>query len=349
MGKRPKIPIRNIYYMLSYAWNILEQSETVNVGSEEFDNIYNLLSRIYINGINNLRKRGLVRYYMEKKELVSTLRGKIDISSSIKEQSIQYGKMVCSFDEFSEDIILNQIIKTTITLLIKAPDLDKNLRDKLLKQQLYFSGISEIRLTESLFSSLRYNRNNKHYQMLINISELIYKGLITKEKENKYLFSDFIRDEQMAKLYEKFVLNFYKSHLDESIYKVHAPKLNWDIEAEVKEEDLLLLPEMRTDIVVENKVEEIQMIIDTKYYSKTLVKGNRTDIERVRTGHLYQIFAYISNSQYKGKKEGILLYPTIDKDIDAIFPITNKKIMIKTLNLNTEWENVEKRLISIIN
>lgn len=348
MESKPKIPIKNIYYMLSYAWGILEESDTINVGSEEFDNIYNLLSRIYINGIINLKKRGFSRYYIEKKELISTLRGKIDISSSIKNQSIQQGKMICSFDEFSENIILNQIIKTTIGLLTKAPALDKTLRKQLLKQEMYFTDISHIILSDSLFSSLRYNRNNKHYQLLINISELIYKGLITKEKENEYIFSDFIRDEQMANLYEKFVLNFYKLHLDSSIYKVHAPKLNWDIEVEAKEEDLLLLPEMRTDIVVENKAKNTQMIIDTKYYSKTLVKGNRSDIEKLRTSHLYQIFAYLSNSRYEGKKEGVLLYPTIDKDLDAIFPITNKRIMIKTLNLNTKWSNIEKRLLSII-
>jgi len=348
MESKPKIPIKNIYYMLSYAWGILEEADTINVGSEEFDNIYNLLSRIYINGIINLKKRGFSRYYIEKKELTSTLRGKINISSSIKNQSLQQGKMICSFDEFSEDIILNQIIKTTIGFLTKAPDLDKSLRKQLLRQEMYFTDISHTILSDSLFSSLRYNRNNKHYQLLINISELIYKGLITKEKENEYIFSDFIRDEQMANLYEKFVLNFYKLHLDRSIYKVHAPKLNWDIETEVKEEDLLLLPEMRTDIVVENKAEKTQMIIDTKYYSKTLVKGNRSDIEKLRTSHLYQIFAYLSNSRYEGKKEGILLYPTIDKDLDAIFPITNKRIMIKTLNLNTKWSNIEKRLLSII-
>lgn len=348
MESKPKIPIKNIYYMLSYAWGILEESDTINVGSEEFDNIYNLLSRIYINGIINLKKRGFSRYYIEKKELTSILRGKVDISSSIKNQSIQQGKMICSFDEFSEDIILNQIIKTTIGLLTKAPALDKTLRKQLLKQEMYFTDISHIILSDSLFSSLRYNRNNKHYQLLINISELIYKGLITKEKENEYIFSDFIRDEQMANLYEKFVLNFYKLHLDRSIYKVHAPKLNWDIEVEAKEEDLLLLPEMRTDIVVENKAKNTQMIIDTKYYSKTLVKGNRSDIEKLRTSHLYQIFAYLSNSRYEGKKEGVLLYPTIDKDLDAIFPITNKRIMIKTLNLNTKWSNIEKRLLSII-
>lgn len=46
--------------------------------------------------------------------------------------------------------------------------------------------------------------------MLINISQLIYQGLITNEMDNEFSFSDFVRDNQMAKLYERFVLNFYR-------------------------------------------------------------------------------------------------------------------------------------------
>lgn len=119
---------------------------------------------------------------------------------------------------------------------------------------MHFLDIKDIRLSNELFSSLRYNRNNYHYRMLINISELIFQGLITNEGKNEILFSDFIRDNQMAKLYEKFVLNFYKTHLDEAVYNVHAPKFNWNLDEDISEEDLSLLPEMRTDIVVENKV-----------------------------------------------------------------------------------------------
>ncbi|MCQ4922175.1 5-methylcytosine-specific restriction endonuclease system specificity protein McrC [Tissierella carlieri] len=348
MNSSPKIPIRNIYHMLCYAWNVLDQSDNIFLGSEKFDNIYNLFARIYISGTSSLIKRGLNRYYIQENEMTSTLKGKINISDSIKSQSFLHGSMVCQFDEFSKDIKLNQIIKATINILIKSPQLDADLRNKLLKLRVHFSNIKDIRLSKALYSSLRYNRNNYHYQMLINISELIYQGLITNEENNEFSFSDFVRDNQMAKLYEKFVLNFYKTHLDEAIYNVHAPKLKWNLDEEIDEEDLSLLPEMRTDIVIENKVTNTQLIIDTKYYAQTLVSSNWTDIERVRTGHLYQIFAYVCNSGFLGNVKGMLLYPTIEKEVNAKFPIGGKGIEVRTLNLNADWEDISDRLLSLV-
>jgi len=39
------IPIRNIYYMLSYAYDVLKQGENVALANEEFDNIYDLFGK----------------------------------------------------------------------------------------------------------------------------------------------------------------------------------------------------------------------------------------------------------------------------------------------------------------
>jgi len=348
MSSGPKIPVKNIYYMLCYAWNILEQSDSIFLGSEKFDNIYNLFARIYINGTSSLIKRGLNRYYIQENETISTLKGKINISDSIGEQTFYNGRMICQYDNFSKDIKLNQIVKTTINILIKSTKLDTDLRNKLLKLRVYFSDIQDIKFSKALFSALRYNRNNCHYRMLINISQLIYQGLITNEADNEFAFSDFVRDKQMSKLYEKFVLNFYRKHLDETIYNVHAPKLKWNLDEEISEEDLSLLPEMRTDIVIENKVENTQLIIDTKYYAQTLVSSNWTDIEKVRTGHLFQILAYVNNSDFKGDVKGMLLYPTIEKEINANFPILGKSIGIRTLNLDAEWKDISDRLLSLV-
>lgn len=226
--------------------------------------------------------------------------------------------------------------------------MDEALKKKLLKLRLHFSDIQEISLSESLFASNRYNRNNKHYKLLVNVSELIYKGLISNEAGNEMEFADFIRDRQMSKLYEKFVLNFYRTHLDKEDYLVHSPKIKWDLDEEVDGKDLYLLPEMRTDIVVENKIEKTQLIIDTKYYRQTLLSNNRGEIEKARTPHLYQIYAYINNSDFPGSPKGMLLYPTIDKEIDAKFPLGGKMIYIRTLNLNAEWNDISDRLFSLI-
>jgi 5-methylcytosine-specific restriction enzyme subunit McrC len=348
MNNKPKIPIQNIYYMLCYAWNVLEQSNQLLVGSEKFDNIYNLFARIYINGANSLIKRGLNRYYIQEEEAVWTLKGKVNFTASVKGQTFLHGKMVCQYDHFSENIQINKIVKTTMNVLIKSPQLDADLRKKLVKLRLFFADIEDVPLSRALFSSLKYNRNNAHYRLLINISELIYQGLLTNEDSNEMTFSDFVRDSQMARLYEKFVLNFYRQHLDESIYKVHAPKLKWDLDEEVGKEELALLPEMRTDIVVENKDTNAQVIIDTKFYAETLVSSNWTEIEKVRTGHLFQIMAYVNNSSFRGEKKGILLYPTIEKEVNATFPIGGKSISIRTLNLDAEWEDVSRRLLELV-
>ncbi|MBU3227793.1 5-methylcytosine restriction system specificity protein McrC [Clostridium algidicarnis] len=92
---------------------------------------------------------------------------------------------------------------------------------------------------------------------------------------------------------------------------------------------------MRTDIVIENKVRKTQLILDTKYYPQTLVSSNWTDIEKVRTAHLFQILAYVINSNFSDNIKGMLLYPTVNKEINANFPILGKSVGIRPLNLNS--------------
>ncbi|WP_273327794.1 5-methylcytosine-specific restriction endonuclease system specificity protein McrC [Vallitalea guaymasensis] len=348
MNEKPKIPIKNIYYMLCYAWNVLEYTDEINLGSEPFDNVYNLFARIYLNGTSSLIKRGLNRYYISNDEEISSVRGKINLSESIKRQTLYKGKMVCRYDVFSQDIKLNQIVKRTIDILIRAPELNNDLRYKLKKVKYYFSNVKDIKFSKSVFSTLRYNRNNYHYRMLINIGELIYEGLIVNEEGTDFIFSDFIRDRQMAKLYEKFVLNFYKRYLDKKFYQVHSPKIKWSIDSFEKNCNLSLLPEMRTDVVVENIKENNQLIIDTKYYAQTLVASNWSNIEKVRTSHLYQLFAYVNNSTFDGVVSGMLLYPTIEEELNVKYSISGKSMIISTLNLNSEWKDIEMRLLSFI-
>ncbi|KEH85272.1 MULTISPECIES: 5-methylcytosine-specific restriction endonuclease system specificity protein McrC [Clostridium] len=343
-----KIPIKNIYYMLCYAWYVLEQSNNIFVGSEKFNNIYDLFAKIYINGTKSIIKKGLNRYYINENEEMCRIKGKVNVNDSIKRRSIFYRKMVCHYDEFSENTKLNQIVKATIEILLKYDKLNDDLKNKLLSLRRYFINIGDIKLSKRLFSSLRYNRNNYNYKMLINISELIYDGMLINETDNMFLLSDFVKDRKMANLYEKFVLNFYKCHLDNNVYKVYAPELKWNISGDITEESMALLPKMRTDIVIENKNDKNQLIIDTKFYSKTLIASNWSDIEKVRNNHLYQILAYVNSSKFNGDIRGMLLYPTIEREVNSKFCIDGKDISINTLNLNTEWSNIEQRLLDII-
>ncbi|NLM20736.1 MAG: 5-methylcytosine-specific restriction endonuclease system specificity protein McrC [Peptococcaceae bacterium] len=348
MSTQPKIPIKNIYYMLCYAWDILKQDETTLTGVAKFDHIYNLLARLLINGTKNVIKRGFHRKYQEMTEELSLVRGRIEVTSTLKQLPFLNNRLVCQFDEFTANGPFNRILKTTISALLKYPELDFGLRKELTDIRYYFVRIDEIRLDPWTFSQLKYNRNNRHYQLLMNICELIYTGLITTEDSNSLKFADFIRDGKMAALFEKFVLNFYKKHLPLTKYKVHSPNIDWGLDTEYDHTGLEYLPQMRTDIVIDNNVERTQTIIDTKYYASALASGNYGEVRKLHAGNLYQIYAYVTNSPYNGAVSGMLLYPTTEHELNLDYKIKGRNIKVKTLDLSVEWEDISYRLLEII-
>ena len=81
MNNNIKIPIKNIYYMLSYAWNIwniIDDDKKEIFGNEEFDNIYNVMAYILNMFLDKLIKRGFYKGYITLEEDLSILKGKIN-------------------------------------------------------------------------------------------------------------------------------------------------------------------------------------------------------------------------------------------------------------------------------
>lgn len=347
MSDSPKIPIRNIYWMLCYAWNTLSPSKETVVGSDTFSNIYDLLSRVLVTGIHQLLKRGFAKSYCSQSDDLSHLRGKILLNLSIKQQTMLKRRMICSYDDFTPDISFNQILKYTLSRLARCTDLSEENRRELKKVRPYFSTFSELPPSRKNLSRIRYNQNNKHYRQLISICSLIYNAQIANEQGGKFSFSDFIRDKQMAKLYEKFVLQFYRKHLSADVFHVFSPKITWAISGHESQNDLDYLPDMRTDIVLDNRKDGSRLIIDTKFYPDALTIRNYSDTKKLISANLYQMYAYLGNDDRKGAM-GILLYPTVDQELNLNYHISEHPLIIRTLNLNQEWADIEKRLMSFL-
>ena len=53
-----KIPVRNFYYLLCYAWDTLAESRVVPVGASDYDHLVNLFARVLSGGLEHLLKRG---------------------------------------------------------------------------------------------------------------------------------------------------------------------------------------------------------------------------------------------------------------------------------------------------
>lgn len=119
MTKDKSIFIKNIYYMLSYAFTVLHQGGYEELATEEFENVHDLFAAILVKGIGRQLKQGLYREYRSCKEDTSILHGKIDMSGTIRNRLAQKKAIACEYDELSENNLLNQILKTTALLLIR--------------------------------------------------------------------------------------------------------------------------------------------------------------------------------------------------------------------------------------
>ena len=336
------IPIKNIYYMLSYAFQMLNEQGYKNLATEDFDNAGDLCAAILIRGISYQLKRGLGREYISETDTISAIRGKIEITESIKNQSMIRSQMVCTYDEFSVNSPLNQIIKSTVMLLLKA-DISKVRKKELRKLMVYFDDVSVVDV-RSINWAINYNRNNQTYRLLIAICYLVVKGLLQSKSDGSVKMMDFLDEQRMCRLYEKFILEYYKKHYPQ--IRTSASQIDWALDDGIG----TMLPTMQSDIMLSYQKGELDktLIIDAKYYAHTTQV--QYDVHTLHSNNLYQIFTYVKNKATKGGEvAGMLLYAKTDEEIypNNEYQMSGNKITVRTLDLNCEFENIAAQLDEI--
>lgn len=331
------ILIQNIYYMLCYAFKALQAKGYKYIETEKFENAAELLAEILVAGLRNEIKRGLFKKYEILTDDISTIKGKINISETIKTQSLINGKIVCDYDEFTENTYLNQIIKTTLVQLLHF-NLCKQRIKKIKSILVYFNNVSEINYRDIDWKII-YNKNNQNYRMLISICNLIIHGLIHTTTIGSNKIMDFIDEQKMSTLYEKFILEYYRK--EHPSIEVNASFIEWQLDDDFD----LFLPKMKSDISLSNGRKTL--IIDAKYYSDNM--QHHFERDSIISANIYQIFTYVKNKTLENSNvevSGMLLYAktTEQNQPNATYKMSGNTIMVRTLDLNQPFVNIKKEL-----
>ena len=329
--------------MLSYSFSVLNEQGYKSIATEKFDNIAELMAAILVKGIATQLKRGLQKEYIGRTEELSLLRGKIDVSESVKTQTMLKSQMVCSYDEFSVDGLMNRILKSTVYLLLKS-DISAKRKKELKKLMVFFADVELIDLNIVNWN-IQYNRTNQTYQMMISICYLVVKGLLQTNSYGNTKLMDFIDEQRMCYLYEKFILQYYKKEFPQ--LSVNASRISWQLD---NGEDTLL-PIMQSDISLQK--DNTVLIIDAKYYSHTTQV--KYDKHSLHSNNLYQIFTYVKNKDYELRQQkhevsGMLLYAKTDEDIQPnnVYQMSGNQISVKTLDLNLPFSDISRQLNDIV-
>ncbi|MBT8838613.1 5-methylcytosine-specific restriction endonuclease system specificity protein McrC [Lactobacillus delbrueckii subsp. bulgaricus] len=349
MTKDKSIFIKNIYYMLSYAFTTLKESVYDNIEKEPFDNIHNLFAAILAKGIGLQLKQGLYKEYINRVEDLAVVRGKIDLPGTIRNKLQDRMLVTCDYDELSENNLLNQILKSTVFLLLRQKDVQEKYKSELKKEMLFFSEVEEIELAHIRWSDIRFQRNNRTYQLLLAICQLLIEGSLLTTESGEYRLANFVDEQRMSRLYEKFILEFYAQEFGQRIkgFSSRASQIPWQLDDGYD----TLLPVMQTDITLTYGNQTL--IIDVKYYERTL--QTNFDVQTLHSGNMYQIFTYVKNKEAElagtgHQVSGMLLYARTDEDLvpDNVYHMSGNKISVKTLDLNQEFSEIKNQLNKIV-
>lgn len=337
------IPIQNIYYMLAYAFQALTPQGSRHVSTETFANTADLFAAILIRGISVQIKRGLTQEYISRTEPLATPKGQLNLTESVKTKSLLRQRLVCTYDEFSINCKINQILKSTILLLMKA-NIAKERRRAMRKLLVYFEEVDTIPLS-SVNWHMRFHRNNQSYRLLMGVCYLTAKGLLQSGQDGHVRVMDYLDEQRMCRLYEKFILEFYRREYPQ--LTPSASKIDWQLDDGMGD----LLPEMRSDITLTqgNRV----LIIDAKYYANILQM--QFDVPKIHSANLYQIFTYVKNKEAElanvpHEVSGMLLYAKTDTEMlpQRQYRMSGNRIAVQTLDLDCDFSEIAHQLGKIV-
>jgi 5-methylcytosine-specific restriction enzyme subunit McrC len=347
------IPIRNLWHMLLYAWD--EPAVTTSVNGGEIDSaptLDALLASVLVKAMLQRMRIGLGGAYVNGTERLRAVRGRVNFSESLRHHSFDNGEADCDFQQFSADEPRNQIIRSTLVRLVQAGEFgpDRGQADALRQRLRWLArnldGIQIIELAPRAVSRLRAAQNDHDYRLMLSLCEMFLLRQMPLETDGSHPIPHIDRDALVLhRIYERFVANFYRMHLND--WQVTAQKrLDWHA-TEAGDH----LPSMVPDLVLKNRTTGQIIILDTKFTPESLVE-NRWGKPVYDSAHLYQLYAYLRSQEQVSEahltSSGVLLYPAAHYKFSENVQLQEHSLRIECIDLAASWQDVERQLLEIV-
>jgi len=346
------IPIRNVWHMLLYAWDMGQWIGSERVDRDTSPGLTAMLAKLLTELVTPLLHGRLQRAFDRHTAEIQGIRGRLELAQSIKRLSFQSGRAVCTFPQLTQDTLANRLLRATLTWLAASDEVDQpgeaftELRHHLLAQTRQLDVASPIRVVPADFDRLQLGRNDAAYQAPMTLCRFVWERLMPLEAQGRSPLLGLLHDRKfLAEVFEAFLRNYYARRLRNC--KVGRETLRWPLASEHR-----LVPQMKTDITIESVAPvRRRLVIDAKFYAHALV-GQYQDSQKFSADNLYQLYAYLRTQEQVSEAHrtasGMLLYPWTSVALDETLHIQGHEITLATLDLTQPWAQIEGRLDALV-
>jgi|SRR5690625_4138998 len=350
-----RIPVRNIWLLMFYASRLFEAGGLKHVAMEDRpDYLPDMIAELMVSLVERRLRQNLSFHYRNKRKDLYRLRGKIDFVTTNRRQLLARGKLHCSFDTLTIDTKRNRYIYAALeqlSRLVQCEDLGQKCR--MLALRLRQMGVTPKKPTRAEISQEAFGRHDKEDKPIFYAAHLVFNLALPTEEVGRAQLPNPNREEKwLRRLFELAIGGFYRVVLDKERWSVYTGRyLQWPI-SEQTEGMREIFPSMQTDIIIDDNLRNQRTIIDTKF-TEVIKAGYYRDYT-LESGHIYQIYAYL-RSQATGDNpladnaQGLLLYPSLGKELDETTTIQGHRIRFATVDLSLASREIRERLLYLIN
>ena len=328
----PKVGISNVLKMYDYSTKIFPTKD-YDIELKEETNFLDLLTRIFIDEVETICRTAYRRFYALKIENLLTIKGKILVSETIQRNWLQ-PHVQCEYQEFTDDILDNQILKFATYIQLKAYTGNQRsygLLNRLRNLYSFFDNVSLHMLNARDVDTVIYDRLNSIYSTAHKLSRFFIEYLHVSHGYGEHGFYSFMIN--MEKLFEDYVRNTIRLfNLKYSVIDGNRGKKRF---LDMKETFTILKPDVMLE---QNKT--IKLVLDCKYKKiPKIPEDDEVEVAKPLPSDVYQMLSYLVGMKCP---QGVLVYPK-DECEDAMIPIKVEEkeymIYVKQIDLTQINQN----------
>jgi 5-methylcytosine-specific restriction enzyme subunit McrC len=318
---RPKIPIQNLLFLISFALDPRRWRD-IGFALDEESSLVEAIIPGFVFQLSRAIERGLLHGYVEESAALSTVRGRINIAEQVRSRWGRVPPIEVVFDEFTEDIEENRILKSALRQLRRLRARSASARSALASFEPTFLDVTSVSYDPRRLPDFWFTRLNRHYENAIHLSKLILRSTSFEHRYGNVEAASFLVD--MNAVFEDFVVVALREEL-----RVTEREFPQGAEARPLKLDSASRVRLRPDISWWQG-DQCVFVGDVKY--------KRLQLKGFVNADLYQLLAYLVATDLP---QGLLIYAHGEAD-DVTHEIVHarKQLLIRTLDLDLEPEGI---------
>jgi 5-methylcytosine-specific restriction enzyme subunit McrC len=170
---KPKIPMNHFTYIASRS-ELAPRLSTTSTQVQEGIDFTALIARWCVDAAEVLLRQGLRKDYTDRTDELDQVQGSIHPMQTTMLNSIGVPRAVCSFQEFTEDTMLNRLVKAACLNVARMDIIDPTVRSRARQVAYRMDDVGAMLQTDL---RVQLDRLTANYSRLLNLSLLVLSGL----------------------------------------------------------------------------------------------------------------------------------------------------------------------------